>query len=63
MLLYNETLKQFKLDVSNNQVMKKMKAVLNVGSSEINSWVGTINFMYIILNNLNISEKLKLVWN
>lgn len=60
MLAYHSSLSEFKKDVLNNMVLKKMLENINVGQSELRSWSPTILYMYSILSSLEIDDDVEI---
>jgi DUF2075 family protein len=60
MLAYNETIKQFNIDVLNNQIMTKISSKLNAGKSEQTSWKDAAVYMKNILELAELEDDIEI---
>ncbi|MEF3692600.1 MAG: hypothetical protein V3569_00325 [Acholeplasmataceae bacterium] len=60
MLAYNETIKQFKDDVLNNQILTKISVKLNAGKSEQTAWNDAAVYMKNIIELAGIPDDIEI---
>ena len=59
MIAYNETVKQFNIDVLNNNIINKISRNLNAGKSEQSAWQDAAVYMKNILELSNLPDDIE----